>query len=186
MDFLALALALLFALFGLACLLLALLGLPGTWVLLAVAAAVELGDRLVLRDPAAVSFGWDLLALCAGLGLVGELIEAGAGAAGAHLGGATRRGMLGALVGGILGAIVLTPLIPIPLLGTLLGALVGTFAGAWLAEATAHERRPRRETARAALAAVLGSLAGRLGKVAFGVVVWVLLVRAALGWGAWP
>lgn len=179
MDALGIALAVLFALFGLACLLLALAGLPGTWVLLAVAVLVELLDAFVVRTPGAVSFGWGLLALCTALALAGEGLEAVAGAAGARLGGGTRRGMLGALIGGIVGAIAFTPLLPVPVLGTLVGALVGTFVGAWVGEATARERRPHRDTARAALAAVVGSLAGRLGKVAFGVAVWVLLVRAA-------
>ena len=178
MDWLQIALATLFALYGLACLFLVVLGLPGVWVLLGTAFAVELLDAVVLREPA-MSFGWKLLAVGGVIGLVGEGIEAAAGAAGAKLGGGTRRGMVGALVGGIAGAIVLTPLFPAPLLGTLLGALVGTFAGAWAGEATARKRRTRAETARAAFAAVLGSLAGRLGKLVTNVVVWMLLVRAA-------
>lgn len=179
MDVLGFALALLFALYGVACLLAAALGLPGIWLLLATAAVVELADGLVVRGPAPVSFGWSLLTLGAGLALVGEGVEALSGLVGARLGGATRRGMVGAVLGGVIGAIALTPLVPVPLLGTLVGALLGTFAGAWIGEATARERRSRRATARAAFAAVLGSLAGRLGKLVFGVVVWALLVRAA-------
>ena len=55
---------------------------------------------------------------------IGELLEAGAGAAGTKMGGGSSRGMLGAIVGGLVGAIVCTPLIPIPVLGTLIGALI--------------------------------------------------------------
>jgi len=179
MEALTVVLAVLFTLFGIACLAVVILGVPGTWVLLGVAVAAELLDGVVLDRTGTVTFGWGLLALCAVLAGVGEAIEAGAGAVGARLGGASRRGMVGALVGGIVGALLLTPALPVPLLGTLVGALVGTFAGAWVGEATGPEHRSRSDNFRASFAAVLGSLAGRLGKLVPGVVVWVLLVRAA-------
>lgn len=177
------ALVILFALFGAACLLMVVLGLPGTWLLLAVAAAVELIDAQLAGAAGAVAvqtFGWRLLGGCALLGLLGEGLEFVSRAAGARLGGSSRRGMWGALIGGPVGAIALTPVIPIPLLGTLLGALLGTFVGAFVAEATSPEARRRGDTARAALAAVLGHLAGILGKLAVGVAVWILLLRALI------
>lgn len=173
------ALVVLFALVGVVCLVLVLVGLPGTWVLLALAAAVELLDAR-LGGPE-VTFGWDLLLLGAVLAGLGEIVEAASGAVGARLGGASRRGMVGALVGGIVGAILFTPLIPVPVLGTLLGAMIGTFAGAWIGEATGPVRRSREEALRASLGAALGSLFGRLSKLVPGIAVWLLLVRAA-----WP
>lgn len=173
------ALAAFFALAGLACLALVVLGIPGTWLLLALAGVVDLVGLVAGHHP--LPFGGGLLALCTGLALVGEALEAGAGIAGTRLGGGSRRGMVGAFVGGLLGAIVLTPVLPIPVVGTLIGALVGTFAGAWLGEATAPQRRRRSATLRAAFGAVAGRLAGTLGKLATGSTVWVLLVRAALG-----
>lgn len=172
------ALAVLFALFAVACLAVVILGLPGTWVLLLAAVAVELLDTAVPGAPA-VTFGWGLLAVCGVLAGVGEGIEFAAGAVGARMGGASRRGMVGALVGGIVGAVLLTPLLPVPVLGTLVGAAIGTFVGAWVGESTGPERRARRDTLRASLSAVLGSLAGRLGKLIPGIAVGVLLVRAA-------
>lgn len=174
------ALALLFALFGIACLLSVILGVPGTWVLVGVAVLAELLDERVLGAPENVTtFGWPVLAWSAGLALLGEVIEAGAGAVGARMGGASRRGMLGALAGGLVGAIVLTPILPIPILGTLVGAAIGTFVGAWIGESTSPALRSRADTFRASFSAVLGSLAGRLGKLVPGIVAWVLLVRAA-------
>jgi uncharacterized protein YqgC (DUF456 family) len=158
-------------------------GLPGTWLLLAAAAVIELVDGLVLGrgGPGAVStFGTEVLLICLGVAALGEVVEFASGVAGARLGGSTRRGMWGALLGGLLGAIALTPVVPIPLLGTLLGALAGTFVGAWVGEATGPQMRRRRETLRAALAAVIGRLAGILAKLAAGVAVWTLLVRAVL------
>lgn len=178
MDWSTITITLLFALVGFICLLAIPLGLPGTWILLGLAALVEAAD-IYLGSTTPVTFGWQLLAVCAGLGIVGEVIEAGAGMVGAKWGGATRRGVIGALVGGIIGAIVLTLLIPIPLVGTFLGALLGTFAGAWIGEATSRRQSRPNESLRAAFAAALGHLAGTFGKLVIGTVVWILLVRAA-------
>jgi len=180
MDWSQLAIALVFALLGLGCLLVVVLGLPGTWILLGLAVGVELFDGGApggAQDP--VTFGWRVIAIGAVLAAIGEGLEALATWLGAGWGGATRRGMIGALVGGIVGAIVLTPLVPVPLLGTLIGALVGTFAGAVFGEWTAERRRSTDESLRAAWAAVLGRLAGTFGKLGIGVAVWVLLVYAA-------
>src|SRR3990172_714530 len=95
------ALAAAFALAGLGALLLVVVGLPGTWVLLALAVALEWLDVWLLPGQAIVTFGWSLVGGCALLATVGEAIEGVAGAAGTKLGGGTRRGMIGAFVGGI-------------------------------------------------------------------------------------
>lgn len=179
MEWLPLALAAAFALAGLACLFLVVLGLPGTWLLLALAAFGEAVDHWLLPGESVVTFGWRLIALCAGLAAVGEGIEAVAGVAGTRMGGGTRRGMVGAFVGGILGAILLTPIVPIPIVGTLVGAMLGAFLGAFVGEATHPETRSRRHHLRAALGAAAGKLGGTLAKLAVGAVMWVLLVRAA-------
>ena len=183
MEWQAVVLVSFFALLGLLLVLSIPFGLPGMWVLLGFAVLVELGDTVVVPPPHETTFGWGLLALCGGLGVVGEAIEAGAGAAGTRMGGGTRRGMWGAILGGIVGAIVFTVGLPIPLVGTLIGALVGTFAGAWIAEATgedAHDRATS-ENIRAALAATVGRLAGTLGKTMIATVIWILLVWNAFG-----
>jgi uncharacterized protein YqgC (DUF456 family) len=175
-----LVLAAVFAVVGFVCLLAVAVGLPGTWLLLGLAAGIELVDGFVVSGPAeTVTFGWPVIGAGVALALVGEGIEAAAGALGAKWGGATRRGMVGAFIGGIVGAVLLTFLIPVPLLGTLAGALLGTFLGAVWGEWTAEQRRHPGESLRAAWAAVLGRLAGTLGKLGIGVVVWVVLVRAA-------
>jgi len=179
MHWIAVALALLFAVAGLGCLLLVLVGLPGAWVLVGLALLLELADGWLLGAPDRVTFGWGTIAGCAALALAGELVEAVAGAAGARLGGGSRRAMVGAFAGGIAGAIALTPLVPIPVLGTLLGALAGSFAGAWIGEATGEEARGRAHNLRAAAGAAAGKLGGTLGKVAFAAVAWLWLVRAA-------
>jgi uncharacterized protein YqgC (DUF456 family) len=178
MEWQAITLASFFALIGLACVVLIPFGPPGLWMLLGFAVLVELGDTWVVPPPDETTFGWGLLALCGGLGVVGEVVEAGAGAAGTRMGGGTRRGMWGAILGGILGAVVFTVLLPLPLVGTLVGALLGTFAGALVAETTGQESRdrPTSHNVRAAFAATVGRLAGTLGKTMVAVVIWILLV----------
>lgn len=162
------------AVFGAACVAATFVGLPGTWVLVAVAVGVELLDT-VWAGPGVVSFGWGWLAGATALALVGEGLELLSGLAGARLGGATRRGLVGALVGGLVGAVAGTGLLPV--VGTLVGGAVGTFGGALLAETTGEQARTRREALVPALAATLARVLGGVAKtgVALGVLV-VLLV----------
>ena len=179
MDWLGGGLAVVFTLLSLVFLIAVPLGLPGTWLMLGLAVLVEFYDGSLLQEADPITFGWGLLGLCAAIAVGGEVLEAGAGAAGTRLGGGSRRGMVGAMGGGIVGAIVFTALLPIPVVGTLVGALVGTFVGAFVGEASSEHQRHRDENLRAAFAAALGRLAGTLGKTALATVVWVLLV-----WGA--
>ena len=73
MDWIAWGLLILFAGLGLFCLLLVVVGLPGTWALLAIAFGFELVDALLLPGAGAVvTFGWGLLAICAGLAVFVE------------------------------------------------------------------------------------------------------------------
>ena len=168
-----------FAIVSLVCVFLVPLGLPGMWAMLALAVGLEVLDSELLSTPQLVTFGWPTLGVACAIGVVAEVLEAGAGAAGTQLGGGTRRGMLGAILGGLVGAIVLTPVIPMPVVGTLLGALAGTFAGAFYAEVSSPEVRENAQPVRAALGATLGRLAGTLGKLLLTIVIWILLVWAA-------
>ncbi len=183
MEWQAVALVSFFALLGFLLVLSIPFGIPGMWVLLGFAVLVELGDTVVVPPPDETTFGWGLLAVCGGLGVVGEAIEAGAGAAGTRMGGGTKRGMWGAILGGVVGAVVFTVALPIPLVGTLVGALIGTFAGAFIAEATGEDAHTRAtsENLRPALAATVGRLAGTLGKTMIATLIWILLVWNAFG-----
>ena len=174
MEWTALLVALIFSLLGLGCLLLVVIGLPGTWIMLGLAVAVELLDHHYL-DGVPETFGWWAIGACGALALIGEALEAGAGAAGTHAGGGSRRGMIGAMLGGLIGAIVFTPLIPIPVVGTLLGALIGTFVGAFVAERTAEQRLDTTSTFKAAGGATVGRLVGTLGKTMISATIWVVL-----------
>jgi uncharacterized protein YqgC (DUF456 family) len=174
MEWTALLVAVIFTLLGLGCLLLVVIGLPGTWIMIGLAVGIELLDHLYL-DATPETFGWRAIIACVGLAVVGEILEAGAGAAGTRAGGGSRRGMVGAMLGGIVGAIVFTPLLPIPVVGTLIGALIGTFVGAFVAERTAQERLGTQATFRAAGGATVGRLFGTLGKTVISASVWIVL-----------
>jgi len=179
MEWLAYVVAVLFSLLGLLCLLLVVLGLPGTWLMIVLAVGVELLDRQYLEGAHPETFGWWLIGVCVVLAGIGEVLEAGAGAAGTRVGGGSRRGMVGAIIGGLVGAIVLTPLIPILVVGTLLGAMIGTFVGALIAELGAERAPGVERPMKAAPGATLGRLFGTLGKTMIATVVWIALSTAA-------
>lgn len=171
--------AALFSLLALTCVGLIPLGLPGMWLMIGAAVLAQMLGTIPLTSAPSLHFGWTLLGVCLAIGVVAEIAEAMAGAAGAKYGGATRRGMVGAFAGGIVGAIFFTGLLPIPIVGTLVGGLVGAFAGAWIGEASAEQQRDPQHKFRAALGAAAGKLAGTFGKLAAGVVIWLLLVYGA-------
>jgi len=179
MEWLLFVVAVLFTLLGAGCLVLIVFGLPGTWVMLAGAAIIEFADRLYLPADDRQTFAWWLLGVCLGLALVGELLEFLAGVVGAKYGGGTRRGMIGAIVGGILGVFVFTPfLFFIPVVGSLVGALIGTFIGAYVGELSA-EGASKRGSVRPATGATIGRVLGTMGKMGTAVVVWVALSASA-------
>jgi len=180
MTWIAYLVALAFVLLGAGCLVLVALGLPGGWLLLALAAGIEFFvDPLYLPGVSQPTFPpwtlWTSLLLL----LVGEVLEFGASALGAKRGGATRRGMVGALAGGLVGAILLTPVIPIPVVGTLLGALVGTFLGALAGETTGRRPSSLRGSIKPAAGATVGRVLGSMSKLGIGLVVWIVLSVAA-------
>jgi uncharacterized protein YqgC (DUF456 family) len=182
MEWLGILVAALFALLGLGCLVLVVVGLPGTWIMIGLAVALELLDHHYLSGSDPVTFGWPAIGASAALGLVGEALEAGAGAAGTAAGGGSRRGMAGAMLGGIVGAIFFTPLIPIPVVGTLIGALLGTFIGAAIAERSHAVPPDARKTLKAAGGATIGRLLGTMGKALVAITVWAVLSVTAF----WP
>ncbi|MHC4794165.1 MAG: DUF456 family protein [Planctomycetota bacterium] len=105
------------------------LGLPGTWLIIAFAALIDVIELLWKGDSEPM-FGWVAFAIALLLAATAEVVEFLAGAAGAKAGGASRRGTIGALIGGFVGGIVGTFVIPIPLVGTLLGAARRRWRGA--------------------------------------------------------
>src|SRR3989440_2987612 len=99
-------------------LVLVLLGLPGLWVM--VAGVVGYGWLTAFR-----SVGVATIAIVLGLALLGEVIEAWLGFRFARAFGGSRRSAWGALVGGIVGAVMG---VPRPVVGSGIGAVVGSVA----------------------------------------------------------
>jgi hypothetical protein len=178
LEHLPIGIGALFSAFGVLCVFLVVVGLPGTWILIAAAVLIDLLDWLWLQPDAPLTFHPLTLVAAVLLGLVGELLEFLLSAAGAKKFGASPRGMLGSVAGGVVGAIFGTVLIWIPLVGTLIGAVVGTAAGAVLGEMW-DGRTTLRDSAKPAFGAVLGRVLGTLSKLPVAVAVWALLVVAA-------
>ncbi|MHC4947485.1 MAG: DUF456 domain-containing protein [Planctomycetota bacterium] len=182
MDWLLYVVATLFFLLGAGCVVLVVLQLPGGWVMLGLAGLIEWLDRFYLTDAEPVTFGWLLLLIATALLGLGELIEFVAAALGAQQGGASRRGVVGSLVGGVAGAIVFTPFIPIPVVGTLVGAILGTFIGAIVGEVSGPAPTTTREAVKPAFAAGVGRVVGTMSKTGITLALWIVLTVAAF----WP
>lgn len=143
---------------------LALIGMPGSWVIVAVTA----GYAWLFPNEGTLSLGWPTVAGLAALALGGELWELASGSLWAAGAGASRRGitlaLVGATVGGLVGAIVG---LPIPVIGWLLGAILlaalGAMAGAILGEF--WYGRPAGEIWKLGKAAFWGRLFGTVGKL---------------------
>jgi uncharacterized protein YqgC (DUF456 family) len=183
MEWLLYVVAVLFTLLSAGGVLLCILQLPGGWLILGLAAIVEVVDRWYLPAGNQQTFPWWLLIASLGLLTVGEVIELVASALGARGGGATRRGMIGSLIGAMVGAIVLTaPLAFIPVLGTLIGAVVGSFVGAVVGELSEEKARSLQSSIKPATGAAIGRVVGSMSKAGIAMVVWLALSVAAF----WP
>ena len=125
-------------------------------------------------------FAWPLLITITVLALIGELIEFFAGAGGAKKAGSGWLGALAAVGGAVLGAIVGTPLIPVPIVGTILGACFGAGLATWIAERIAGKEQ--KASVRSGVGAGTGVLIGTVSKFAIGCLIWLLITIAAF----WP
>ncbi len=139
-------------------------GIPGTFVIV--------GSTLIygwLTNFSEVT--WKFLGILLLISVFAEAVEFFMGAAAAGKYGASKQGMIGAIIGGIFGAIWDTPLLPI--IGTLLGAFIGAFAGATLFEYMGS--KDMQKSLRAGFGAFLGSVGGKLFKIASAVAMVVMV-----------
>lgn len=137
--------------------------IPGTPLIFAVA----VGHRLVVGSTGAPV--WVLIVL-GGLAILSMAAEYGASFLGARTLGATRRGMIGAVLGGVTG-LFLGPV----------GILCGPFVGAFVLEYVGG--RHWRESAKAGAGATLGLLMGAVGKLACAVAM-ILMFAVSILWRA--
>ena len=161
-----------FTLTAAVCAISTLLGLPGIWLMIALAGVIDLIDVMVFDQT--ISFGWVSLLIAFLLAMLGEFLEFMAGAAGAKAGGANRRGIIGALIGGFFGGIAGTFIIPIPLIGTFVGAAIGAGLGAFIGEIT-KAGATITGSLKPAGGAAAGRVAGTLSKTIVAAITWIAL-----------
>jgi uncharacterized protein YqgC (DUF456 family) len=143
-------------------LLLDLFGLFGNWLILGAIAAAW-----------AIS-GFDYfegytIPILAGLAVLGEILETVAAGLGAAKFGGGKGAIAASVIGCILGGIVATFVIPIPLIGTLIGACGGAFLAATAYELTRREHGIE-GSVRVGVGAALGKVGGLFAKTLTGFV----------------
>jgi uncharacterized protein len=158
---------------------LVLMQLPGTWLMLGATVGVAWW-RWDGWSGAGVIGGWTLVVLLV-LALLGELVEFLGPAVGAAKEKSSRRAVVLAVAGGIIGAMVGTVvLVFLPVLGTLIGAVVGSGVASIGGDLWAG--RGWEPALRGGKGAAIGRFWGALGKLVIAVVMWVVVAVALL----WP
>jgi uncharacterized protein YqgC (DUF456 family) len=156
---------------------LSLVGLPGNWLIVGIAAFYA----YLTPDDSRWDISWQVVAVLAGLAVAGEIIETAMAAAGVKKLGGSRRGMVFALVGSFAGAIFGGGLgVPIPVIGPLVGVVIGACAGA-LGGAVLGELWKGRtfdESMNIGRAAAWGRLLGSMIKLIVGTAMLVVAVVA--------
>ncbi len=161
-------LTILLVLGGLLALPLIALGLPGTWIYLALVGIWKLFD-----ESAAIS--WTVFLIAFAIACAAEAVEFGLSSRYATRYGGSRRAGWGAIIGGIIGAVVG---VPVPLIGSIIGSFAGAFIGALVAEFSVS--RHHAVAGRAAWGALVGRFLAMGVKVALTLAIMVMLI--ASGW----
>jgi len=146
-----------------------LVGLFGNWLILGTVAVAWVATGFEHFTP----LGLIVMAVLAALG---EVVEAMAASYGATKFGGGKGSAVAALIGCLAGAILGTPFIPIPIVGSIIGACLGAFIAAGLYEYIQMEKRAH-QAAWTGLGAALGRIAGLFGKLFVG---FAMLAVAAL------
>lgn len=147
------------------------LTLPGTWIMLGVAAlcwAWQTG----LYNP------WVFVAALA-LAILAEVAEFLASAAGSAKAGGSKAGAIGSIVGSLVGLFVGQIVIPIPLIGAIIGAVIGAGAGALLLE-KGISKRTWTDSWRSGRGAATGRALSIVIKGGFAIVIAMVLILGAL------
>ena len=145
------------------------LRLPGGWLIVAESVAYAWWTEWA-------QVGWLFIGLFVVLAAVGEALELLTSVLTARKAGAGKRAAWGGFIGGFLGMIFLSFLVPIPVLGSLCGALLGCFAGATIGEIT--DKGELTQGTRVGLFSALGFILGTVAKL----IVSFVMAGAFLGW----
>jgi uncharacterized protein YqgC (DUF456 family) len=147
------------------------LGLPGTWVILALTGLWAFFTN-------ASELGWQFFVLLGGMAGLGEFMEFSAGYFGVKRFGGSSKGSIGGMIGAIVGGIMCATLFFG--FGALLGALAGGFAGCYVMEKIyGADHGP---ALRAALGATLGRFGGFVVKLGIAIgMIWISAPRIWAG-----
>ena len=144
-------------------------GLPGNWIMVAIAAVY----CWLMPAESPYAFGWMVVFAMAVLAGVGELLEFFTSALRAKKAGGSRKGMWCSVLGSILGSVAGVLIgIPVPVIGSLVAALLFSAAGALLGAYLGEKwhGRENKEAWRVGVASFLGSLLGSIAKLLIGLV----------------
>jgi len=139
------------------------LGLPGTFIMVAVA--------ILANYVAAAGIGWFAIGLSLALAVTAEVLEWTLSARFAQKYGGSKRAGWGAILGGLIGAFAG---IPVPIIGSMIGAFAGAFLGALVAEYTQPQADASSAT-RVATGALIGKAAATALKLAIAFTIAFLL-----------
>jgi uncharacterized protein YqgC (DUF456 family) len=139
------------------------LGLPGTFIMVAVAIAVNYF--------VAAGIGWWAIGLSLALAVIAEVLEWTLSARFALKYGGSKRAGWGALLGGFVGAFAG---VPVPVIGSMIGAFAGAFLGALVAEYTQPNSNASTAT-RVATGALIGKAAATAMKLAIAFTIALML-----------
>lgn len=151
---------------------LTLLSLPGIWLMLLVAILCKW-----LWAPEI--FSWWVVGAVGVIVVTAEICEFATSAIGASKAGGSKSAAWASVFGSLVGAILGTPLIPIPVVGTIVGAVVGAGLAAVIVEFGVH-RKSVKDSAKVGGGAAAGRLAAVLIKGSLAVVSASILTTAAI------
>lgn len=151
-----------------------LMTLPGNWIIVALTALFA----YLLPEQDGRGISWTVVCVALGLAALGEMIEFSAGAATAVKHGSSRRAaalaVVGAITGGMTGAILLFPVFVIgPIVGAVGGGSLGAFTGAYLGEM--WKGKEREESLTVGRAAMVGHVLGMGAKLVVGAILLVVV-----------
>lgn len=141
-------------------------GLPGNVIIVVTGLAYGYYDHFEHIDYA-------ILAIVIGIFIIGEIVEFGAGLVGAKQGKASKRSMVAAIIGTVVGGIWGTAILP--LFGSILGALLGAFVITALAEYT--KVKNAEQAKHVAISLLKGQIIGMVFKIAAAVGMAIILIE---------
>jgi len=142
-------------------------GLPGTFIIL-----IDVILYAWITDFETI--GLKIIVILVVLSLLAEAMDFLLGIVGAKKFGASKRGILASVIGGIAGAILMTPLLLG--LGAIIGAFLGGFVGTFLVEYL--ENKKLKSSVRMGYGVLLGKIAGVFLKGFFAILMTVISLMA--------